>query len=152
MDQATPRFDGPAPKKNPRDNVLAAPTVSETRKRNLLWLRKQFEEDLLRKFPDEPRLGLDKKFSERIGLNPKYFGHIKQGRRNVGNALARNVEETFRLPVGWMDVSHADTAGGTEEEDQLVSSVLALYRTNPDATRAMILRALQDHMGRKLKK
>lgn len=125
-------------------------TVSSIRKRNLMWLRTKFQEDQQRKFPDEPDLGMDKAFAERIGLNPKYFGHIKNNRRNVGNALAREVEAQFSLPIGWMDAPHADTLGSTPAEEEVVGAVLALFRERPDDARRVLMRALADTMSKKL--
>jgi transcriptional regulator with XRE-family HTH domain len=144
---AAPRFE-PAPPRVANDDT--SNTVSEIRKRNLLWLRARFQEDRQRKFPDEPAAGMDKKFAERIGLNPKYYGHIKNDRRSVGNALARQVEEAFAMPVGWLDAAHSESAGKSEDENEVVSAILTIYREQPDEARRVVMRALQEHLSRKV--
>lgn len=114
-----------------------------------MLLRMQFQEDTLRRFPDTPIHGMDKAFSELLGLNPKYFGHIKNGRRNVGNKLSRHIESQFRLPIGFMDAAHSESAGATDPERQFTLSALELYRVDPAGALAVVMRALGDALARK---
>jgi len=151
MMNTMPRFDAAPRKKTPQASIEGPlGTVSEIRRRNLMWLRKKFQEDMQRKYPDEPDRGMDKAFAERIELNPKYFGHIKSGRREVGNALARKVEHQFALPVGWMDAEHADSAGATEGEAEIVAAALQLYREKPEEASRLIMKALREHLANKV--
>ena len=117
-------------------------TASAIRKRNLLWLREKHQKKVQTDFPDAPDHGMDRHFAEHIGLNPKYFGHIKNGRRNVGNALAREVERVFGLPIGWLDSEHAEAAGASRDENEVVAAALRLFRLNPDAARRALMNAL----------
>jgi hypothetical protein len=35
-----------------------------------------------------------------------YFSHVIGGRRNLGDKLARRIEDSLGLQTGWMDKSH----------------------------------------------
>jgi len=135
----------------------AESTVSGIRKRNLMWLRTVvFQKKLEAESGGHEVRGADKLFSQEIGLNPKYFGHIKNGRRNVGNPLAREVERVFDRPIGWMDAEHTEAAGATRDENEVVAAALRLFRLNPAEARRVLMNALNDHLdtlpGRKPKK
>lgn len=142
-------------------------TVAEIRRRNLMWLRLKFEElELMRSPPPpdskaNPSRGMDRRFAEYLGMpDPKYFGHVKRGRRNVGNQLARDVERVWRLPktapegipkslqIGWMDAEHAEAASGDHDEDRAVALMLRVYRSDPAGAGRILMKALQDHLGR----
>ena len=149
-----PRFDV-APKKRATPKAGdddAEGTITVIRRRNLMWLRKKFQEDVQRKFPDTPDYGLDAAFAKHIELNRKYYGHIKAGRRNVGNALARSVERIFSMPVGWMDAEHADAAGTNDGEAEIVAAALQLYRERPEEAQRVIMKALREHLANKITK
>jgi len=49
-----------------------------------------------------------KDFAERVGTNPDYLSQIlsKNGKRQVGPALARACEVAFGKEHGWMDAAH----------------------------------------------
>lgn len=125
-------------------------TISAIRKRNLLWLREKFEQTWLQENPDSGTWGMDARFAEHIGVNPKYFSFIKSERRNVGSVIAREVERVFSLPEGWMDSAHDDAADSTSEENEMVAALLMVYRADPEAARIALLRLIQEHLGRKM--
>lgn len=128
--------------------------VWSIRHRNLMWLREQYKQEQQRRFPDQPDRGMDRAFAEHIGLNVKYFGHIKQGRRNVGNGIARAVEAACGLPVGWMDHNHAEVeraelTDGERERRDAVAAFESLFDSDPEAARKLLLQGLADSSRRR---
>ena len=55
-----------------------------------------------------PESGRYTRFAEKVGTSAKSFSHVRLGRRNVGDALARRLEAAFGKPKNWMDT--LDTA------------------------------------------
>jgi hypothetical protein len=122
-------------------------TVSAVRLHNLMVLRQEFEEQQRRLSRDGSHKGYDKDFSARLGLHPKYFGHIKAGRRNVGNPLARAAEDAFGKPIGWMDMPHQAVGAPGSEDQSALQTFLDLYRADPPRTRTMLVREMRDRLG-----
>jgi len=67
--------------------------IREIRHANLLRLLAEHDQDI--------------DFAEACGLVPGHLSQLKNGTRNVGNDVARRIEQKKRLPEGWMDVLHA---------------------------------------------
>lgn len=119
-----------------------AQTSSEVRKVNLLALRQRFEVEEFARDPKAVPKGMDKKFGTFIGMSdPKYFGHIKMGRREVGHKVARDAERAFGHPVGWLDRAHP--VDSTDEADA-VALFVRLYRTNAAAAHRMLIAAANE--------
>lgn len=80
---------------------------------------------LLRMFRDRPDQaglpahGLLKRFAEHVSVSPRYLSHINNGRKNIGDALARRLETESGKPFGWMDrvniESEIDAAGAAHQ-------------------------------------
>jgi transcriptional regulator with XRE-family HTH domain len=68
-------------------------------------------------------------FSARIGVMPSYFTQIKRGRakggRDIGDALAKRIEEAFELKEFWLD---RDFSASDEDSETLSENQRALLR------------------------
>lgn len=102
--------------------------------------------------PDAATLrGLERRFAERLQIQPSYWSQIKGRSRQIGERLARQFEQLCRKPQGWMDVPHAAADAGAErppdagsqplDEDErfIVGLVLMYYRRHPQRARARLL-------------
>jgi plasmid maintenance system antidote protein VapI len=96
------------PPKKPRFRVAPRlSSASEIRRANLETLLSEFAQD-----PQEvglPEHGRYTRFAERIGTTGKSFSHIRQGRRDIGHAMARRLEEAFGKPRNWLDIAHGSS-------------------------------------------
>ena len=120
------------------------------------------------KAPDAATLrGLERRFAEKLQIQPSYWSQIKGRSRQIGERLARQFEQQCRKPVGWMDQRHdgraagalapsADTsttpavasgvlevpaAGQPQDDDErfIVGLVLTYYRRHPQRARTRLL-------------
>lgn len=80
------------------------------RRENLAALMKTY----LDENPNSTRAG----FAERCGIAPAQLSHLTgvKSYRNIGNNLARKIETSLNLPVGWMDTLQ-DTSQKTSTKD-----------------------------------
>ena len=113
------------------------------------------------KDPDAATLrGLERRFAERLEIQPSYWSQIKSRSRQIGERLARQFERLSHKPFGWMDQPHgAAPARGAatpaavpaaavgsdtplpEDDDErfIVGLVLSYYRRHPDRARTRLL-------------
>ena len=85
--------------------------VARIRLDNALRLFDEFVQAAV-KAPDAAALrGLERRFAERLQIQPSYWSQIKSRSRQIGERLARQFEQLCRKPVGWMDLQHP--AGGS---------------------------------------
>jgi len=114
------------------------------------------------KAPDAATLrGLERRFAERLQIQPSYWSQIKGRSRQIGERLARQFEQLCRKPVGWMDVPHDGPAAGPvatagsaaapdsaaaspsqpqdDDERFIVGLVLTYYRRHPQRARTRLL-------------
>jgi len=99
--------------------------------------------------------GLERRFAERVQIQPSYWSQIKGRSRQIGERLARQFEHLCHKPRGWMDVVH-DGRGGVEpsaaeppaadenaprddDERFIVGLVLTYYRRHPQRARTRLL-------------
>lgn len=54
--------------------------------------------------------GLERRFAERLQIQPSYWSQIKSRSRQIGERLARQFEVLSKKPYGWMDVPHSPHA------------------------------------------
>ena len=54
--------------------------------------------------------GLERRFAERLQIQPSYWSQIKSRSRQIGERLARQFETLSKKPYGWMDVPHSPLA------------------------------------------
>jgi len=45
-------------------------------------------------------------FGKAINVNPSYINHVVNGRRGLGPAFCRRIENTLGIVNGWMDTIH----------------------------------------------
>lgn len=97
-----------------------------------------------------PARGMLKTFAGHLGMSERYLSHLKCGRKNMGNAVARGIEEALGLTRGWMDREHAESDGLTVDSDEaeklFLETAKALYRSDPERAR----RALMDLLRKQL--
>jgi hypothetical protein len=106
------------------------------------------------KHPDAATLrGLERRFAERLQIQPSYWSQIKGRSRQIGERLARQFEQLFHKPPGWMDHEHHDAPIGPpaatqnstpsvpqdDDERFIVGLVLTYYRRHPQRARTRLL-------------
>lgn len=119
------------------------------------------------KHPDAAALrGLERRFAERLQIQPSYWSQIKSRSRQIGERLARQFEQLSHKPQGWMDQEHglagaqvsngalssgtasSHAAGAPEpspslpqddDERFIVGLVLTYYRRHPQRARTRLL-------------
>ena len=85
--------------------------VARIRFKNAMLLFDEFVQATL-KSPDAATLrGLERRFAERLQIQPSYWSQIKSRSRQIGERLARQFEQLCRKPVGWMDLPAGVTTG-----------------------------------------
>jgi hypothetical protein len=143
--------------------------VARLRLDNALLLFEEFVQATV-KYPDAATLrGLERRFAERIQIQPSYWSQIKGRSRQIGERLARQFERLSRKPIGWMDQPHrgplaepplqhhtaaepapavaldlAPIEGlpGDDDERFIVGLVLSFYRRHPERARTQLLALL----------
>lgn len=66
--------------------------ISEIRHENFIKLRENYKSD--------------RDFSKQIGISHTFTSNIKNKVKNIGEKIARQIEEYLVLPYGWMDQDH----------------------------------------------
>jgi hypothetical protein len=147
----------------PEGTLMTAPVhdVAQTRLDNALRLFDEFVQATV-KHPDAATLrGLERRFAERLQIQPSYWSQIKSRSRQIGERLARQFEQLCHKPVGWMDLPHgAGTAAAPaarpgnlasaaeghdsplpqdDDERFIVGLVLTYYRRHPQRARTRLL-------------
>jgi hypothetical protein len=143
--------------------MQASPSdLAQVRLDNALALFEEFVRATARHADAATLRGLEKRFAERIQIQPSYWSQIKGRSRQIGERLARQFELLCHKPAGWMDVPHganaaavrgaaaapvAAPAPGTSEElaprddDErfIMGLVLTFYRRHPQRARTRLL-------------
>jgi hypothetical protein len=131
--------------------------VAQIRLDNALRLFDEFVRATV-KDPDAATLrGLERRFAERLQIQPSYWSQIKSRSRQIGERLARQFEQLTHKPVGWMDLAHDGKAAPTaaaaapaapandsplpqdDDERFIVGLVLTYYRRHPQRARTRLL-------------
>jgi hypothetical protein len=137
--------------------------VAKIRLDNALALFDEFVRATV-KHPDAATLrGLERRFAERILIQPSYWSQIKSRSRQIGERLARQFELCCHKPGGWMDQPHSVVAAGAgfsgatgaaalaspgeadaaapqdDDERFIVGLVLTYYRRHPQRARTRLL-------------
>ena len=80
--------------------------VAQIRLDNAMRLFDEFVSATI-KHPDAAALrGLERRFAERLQIQPSYWSQIKSRSRQIGERLARQFEQLSHKPNGWMDQEH----------------------------------------------
>lgn len=127
--------------------------VAQIRLDNALLLFDEFVRATV-KHPDAATLrGLERRFAERLQIQPSYWSQIKARSRQIGERLARQFEALTHKPPGWMDQPHGSAAeaaraaadepahGVPQDDDErfIVGLVLTYYRRHPQRARTRLL-------------
>jgi hypothetical protein len=133
--------------------------IAQVRLDNALALFDEFVRHTV-KDPDAATLrGLERRFAERLQIQPSYWSQIKSRARQIGERLARQFEQLCHKPAGWMDQPHdrnatPSSAGRTpspmaasepnplpqdDDERFIVGLVLTYYRRHPQRARTRLL-------------
>jgi hypothetical protein len=122
--------------------------VARTRLDNALALFDEFVHQNV-KNPDAATLrGLERRFAERLQIQPSYWSQIKSRSRQIGERLARQFEQLCHKPAGWMDQPHSAAERAMPAESNLpqddderfiVGLVLTYYRRHPQRARTRLL-------------
>ena len=105
--------------------------------------------------------GLERRFAERVQIQPSYWSQIKGRSRQIGERLARQFEQLCHKPAGWMDrppggpaavpnslqapgaqrasVENESSAPRDDDERFIVGLVLTYYRRHPQRARTRLL-------------
>jgi hypothetical protein len=101
---------------------------------------KRLFDDFVDMHPNEPQRGMLKLFAQRLDLSDRYLSHIKCNRKNIGNLVARAIEEKLKLPHGWMDREHDSLNMAIDDNEKLfVETALTLFRAQPNEAREMMI-------------
>jgi hypothetical protein len=145
----------------------AAPDLPQIRLDNALALFEEFVRATARHADAATLRGLERRFAERIDIQPSYWSQIKSRSRQIGERLARQFEQRCHKPAGWMDQAHngphstempsgsapalpggnaagplASTGESTPRDDDerfIVGLVLTYYRRHPQRARSRLL-------------
>ena len=140
--------------------------VAQVRLDNALRLFDEFVRAAAKHADAATLRGLEKRFAERVQIQPSYWSQIKSRSRQIGERLARQFEQLCHKPHGWMDVPHDDqaeaglrAAAGSppagpapraapavdeslpldDDERFIVGLVLTYYRRHPQRARTRLL-------------
>ncbi len=126
--------------------------LAQVRLDNALALFEEFVRATARHADAATLRGLERRFAERVQIQPSYWSQIKGRSRQIGERLARQFEHLCHKPNGWMDQPHGATttaaapadAGGEsaprdDDERFIVGLVLTYYRRHPQRARTRLL-------------
>ncbi|MGQ3052663.1 MAG: hypothetical protein ACT6S0_12835 [Roseateles sp.] len=138
--------------------------VAQIRLDNAMRLFEEFVSATVKHADAATLRGLERRFAERLQIQPSYWSQIKGRSRQIGERLARQFEQLCHKPPGWMDIEHGSAAvpvatgfaptmstesfnaGGSNEslpqdddERFIVGLVLTYYRRHPQRARTRLL-------------
>jgi hypothetical protein len=135
--------------------MLASPKdLAEVRLDNALALFEEFVRATARHADAATLRGLERRFAERVQIQPSYWSQIKGRSRQIGERLARQFEHLCHKPRGWMDLPHDGSAPAApapepaardesaprdDDERFIVGLVLTYYRRHPQRARTRLL-------------
>jgi hypothetical protein len=143
--------------------MQASPSdLAQVRLDNALALFEEFVRATARHADAATLRGLEKRFAERIQIQPSYWSQIKGRSRQIGERLARQFELLCHKPAGWMDTPHGANAAALrsaaapqapaaapdsaeelaprdDDERFIMGLVLTFYRRHPQRARTRLL-------------
>ena len=136
--------------------IIRGRDVAQTRLDNAMLLFEEFVAATVKHADAATLRGLERRFAERVQIQPSYWSQIKSRSRQIGERLARQFEQCCRKPWGWMDQPHDGSAGVApattltgadvetllpqdEDERFIVGLVLTYYRRHPQRARTRLL-------------
>ncbi len=91
--------------------LTSPPDLAQVRLDNALRLFEEFVRATARHADAATLRGLERRFAERLQIQPSYWSQIKSRSRQIGERLARQFEQLCHKPAGWMDVPHDGAPG-----------------------------------------
>ena len=138
--------------------IRTASELAQLRFDNALALFDEFVRATARHADAATLRGLERRFAERVQIQPSYWSQIKGRSRQIGERLARQFEQLCHKPRGWMDESHdplashpasrhepapQDEAAPRDADERfIVGLVLSYYRRHPQRARTRLLELL----------
>ena len=145
-----------------------AQALAQQRLDNALALFEEFVRATARHADAATLRGLERRFAERVQIQPSYWSQIKGRSRQIGERLARQFEHCCHKPPGWMDLHHGsggiggiggsggamqslsgqgarddpardDSLPRDDDERFIMGLVLTYYRRHPQRARARLL-------------
>ncbi|MFG6448770.1 hypothetical protein ACG0Z6_11040 [Roseateles sp. BYS180W] len=124
--------------------------VAQVRLDNAMRLFDEFVAATVKNADAATLRGLERRFADRLQIQPSYWSQIKSRSRQIGERLARQFEQLCHKPPGWMDLDHGSAPAQVEQdeipllpqdEDErfIVGLVLTYYRRHPLRARARLL-------------
>lgn len=133
--------------------------LAQVRLDNALLLFEEFVRATARHADAATLRGLERRFAERVQIQPSYWSQIKGRSRQIGERLARQFEHLCHKPGGWMDTPHgagaatasapmpmpreaapADESTPRDDDERfIVGLVLTYYRRHPQRARTRLL-------------
>jgi hypothetical protein len=138
--------------------------LAQVRLDNALALFEEFVRATARHADAATLRGLERRFAERVQIQPSYWSQIKSRSRQIGERLARQFEVLCHKPRGWMDVPHGPGGASMappsplapralapdepardeslpldDDERFIVGLVLTYYRRHPQRARTRLL-------------
>jgi len=133
----------------------AARDVAQIRLDNAMLLFEEFVAATVKHADAAALRGLERRFAERLQIQPSYWSQIKGRSRQIGERLARQFELLCHKPQGWMDQEHGahgqpaaagpapqdSTPSVPQDDDErfIVGLVLTYYRRHPQRARTRLL-------------
>jgi transcriptional regulator with XRE-family HTH domain len=94
------------------------------------------------------RYGGQRAFAERVGLSPAHVSQIMTGRRNVGDQVARRIEQALNRPPGWMDIDHSYAKDNVPELTPRQAILLDHFEALTEEQQGELLRELEEKKQR----
>ncbi|MDR7269951.1 hypothetical protein J2X20_002609 [Pelomonas saccharophila] len=137
--------------------------VAQIRLDNAMRLFEEFVSATVKHADAATLRGLERRFAERLQIQPSYWSQIKGRARQIGERLARQFEQLCHKPPGWMDIEHglaaapapltsmaaalapaaapADNSSVPQDDDErfIIGLVLTYYRRHPQRARTRLL-------------
>lgn len=129
--------------------------LAQVRLDNALALFDEFVRATARQADPATLRGLERRFAEKVQIQPSYWSQIKSRSRQIGERLARQFEHLCHKPRGWMDQAHpalsnpladlsapqaVDTGLPRDDDERfIVGLVLSYYRRHPQRARGRLL-------------
>ena len=104
------------------------PDLAQVRLDNALALFEEFVRLTARHADAATLRGLERRFAERLQIQPSYWSQIKGRSRQIGERLARQFEHLSHKPPGWMDVPHTSPASSAAAAGAVPADAMQLHR------------------------
>ena len=107
--------------------------LAQIRLNNALALFEEFVRATARHADAATLRGLERRFAERVDIQPSYWSQIKSRARQIGERLARQFEQRCHKPAGWMDLRHTGPDAAAAAASTAPSALRAPQSVKPDS-------------------